>query len=142
MSATVGHCDGACCPTYPADCIARQPGRYLLAVHRLTTDRDHRASTAEVSDALGVEAPSTTEMLGKLENRGLVDHENYRGTTLTDRGETVAEELRWRQRSVRAFFVSRIDLLLEWETAYRIGYVLPRDAVERLGVLAETRPNR
>lgn len=133
-----GDCSGV---TNATDCIDPEPGRYLVALLTLTSGGDRRATTAEVSDELGVEAPSTTEMLGKLTARSLVDHRNYRGTTLTDRGETIARELHWRQRVVRSFFASELDLRLDSEKAYRIGYTLPRTAVEELASL-NARPAR
>lgn len=131
-----GGCDRDCGAASPTGCIERHPGRYLVAVLRLTADSDCRASTTEVSAIVGVESPSATEMLGKLDDRGLAEREDYHGTTLTERGETVARELLWRQRTVRAFFVSRLNLLLERGRAYRIGYLLPVAGVERLSRLA------
>ena len=60
--------------------------QYLKAIYVVQDDRDDRASTGSLADRLGVSAASANEMIGKLEERGLVEHEKYKGVTLTDEG--------------------------------------------------------
>ena len=74
-------------------------------------------------------------MFVRLDDAGLVDYEKQRGVELTERGGTVARELAWRQCAVRAFFGARLDAELDAGTAYRIGYTLPEQGIERLSEL-------
>ncbi|WP_435146361.1 metal-dependent transcriptional regulator [Halobaculum sp. P14] len=136
MAAAQSPFEGFCAATHPDHCVDRHPGRYLVAVYRLGVGADHSVTTGDVSDALGVQPASVTEMLNRLDSEGLVAYEKYRGARLTGRGETVARELAWRQWSVRVFFAERLDLTLDDRTAYRIGYTLPKQGLDRLTDLA------
>lgn len=71
-------------------------------------------------------------MVKHLDAAGLVDYEKYRGVEVTARGRAVARELTRRQRIVRAFFASNLDVTLDVETGYRIGYCLPRAGIRAL----------
>lgn len=52
--------------------------------------RDGHVRTSMLAERLGVSAPSVSEMIRTLVDRGLVAHEPYRGVTLTPEGERVA----------------------------------------------------
>lgn len=60
--------------------------QYLKAIYVVQEEEDGRASTGALADLLGVSPASANEMIGKLEERDLVDHEKYKGVTLTDEG--------------------------------------------------------
>lgn len=125
-----------------AERIDREPGRYLTAMYWLGTERDQqRITTGGLSDHLNVSPASVTEMIGKLARVGLVDYEEYRGSELTEHGETIARDLAWRQCIVRTFFASKLEYELDADTSYRIGYSLPASAVEGLREFVEHPPN-
>jgi len=52
--------------------------------------RDGHVRTSMLAERLGVSAPTVSEMIRTLVDRGLVAHEPYRGVTLTPEGERVA----------------------------------------------------
>jgi Mn-dependent DtxR family transcriptional regulator len=112
--------------------VDRTAARYLLAISALSTDDETRVSTGDLRERLDVTPASVTEMVSKLDDRGLVDHENYRGVRLTDRGTAAAARVGWRVCVVTSFFDSVLDTTLDDRTAFDIGYVLPRDGVRRL----------
>jgi DtxR family transcriptional regulator, Mn-dependent transcriptional regulator len=87
---------------------------YLKEIYKLEA-AGRRATTSALAERLEVSAPSVTSMLKKLASLGLVEHERYRGATLTARGERVALE------------VIRHHRLLEQYLAKTLG--LPIDAV-------------
>ena len=96
-----------------------------------------------ISDRLSVTPASATEMVDRLAADGLVVREPRGDVWLTDRGATVAAELAWRRDLVRRFLdeisgddVASRDATTDPEVAYRIGYHLPSDAVDRLEGLA------
>ena len=62
--------------------------QYLKAIY-VVQERSNggRASTGELADILGVSPASVNEMIGKLQDQGLVEHEKYKGVTLTGDGE-------------------------------------------------------
>lgn len=126
-----------CSCTSPTQCIDRDPGRYLVAIHRLFDERDGRVPTGAVSEHLGVSPSSATEMVKKLADIGLTDHEPYRGVTLTADGHRIACELDRRQHVVRTFFTSALATSLDKETEYQFGYLLPESGIERLRELVE-----
>ncbi|WP_281195422.1 metal-dependent transcriptional regulator [Halorubrum sp. F4] len=125
-----------CGCTRPTGCVHRNEGLYLVAIGRIGADHDDRVRTGEVSEVLDVAPASVTEMFERLAAAGLLRYEKRDGVTLTDRGREIALELETRQCAVRAFFRRRTGLDMSLETGYRIGYVLPDEAIERLRVLA------
>lgn len=78
-------------------------------------------------------------MLGRLDDDSFVEYEKYRGAELTERGDTIARELAWRQCTVRVFFATQFGFEIDAHTAYQIGYILPTDGIERLRELVDHR---
>ncbi|AGN02234.1 iron dependent repressor [Salinarchaeum sp. Harcht-Bsk1] len=66
--------------------------QYLKAIYLAQRLEDGPAATGTLADMLDVSPASVNEMIGKLESRGLVDHEKYAGATLTDDGIVRAED--------------------------------------------------
>lgn len=112
--------------------IGRTEGRYLLAVHQLSDPTTDRITTGELRELLGVSAASVSEMIFRLDERGLVDHEKYHGVTLTSRGSSVTEELAWRLCIVKNFFSLVLETELDDEILYEISVVLPESGVFNL----------
>ncbi len=64
---------------------------YLKAIYRLGKEKP--VSTNALAGELGVSAPSATEMVKRLAERGLVRREPYKGATLTEAGAKIALEV-------------------------------------------------
>ena len=60
--------------------------QYLKAIYLLQHESDGPVATGAVANHLGVSPASANEMIGKLEERALLDHEKYQGVELTDEG--------------------------------------------------------
>ncbi|SEH14912.1 iron (metal) dependent repressor, DtxR family [Natronorubrum sediminis] len=82
---------------------------YLKAIYQLQRETDDRIKTSAIAEELDVTSPTVTSMLDKLEERGLVDREKYRGVTLTDEGETVALEVVRHHRLLEAYLTEHLD---------------------------------
>ncbi|APX96342.1 metal-dependent transcriptional regulator [Natronorubrum daqingense] len=82
---------------------------YLKAIYQLQRETDDRIKTSAIAEELDVTSPTVTSMLDKLEDRGLVDREKYRGVTLTDEGETVALEVVRHHRLLEAYLTEHLD---------------------------------
>ncbi|MGM0592469.1 MAG: metal-dependent transcriptional regulator, partial [Halobacteriota archaeon] len=59
---------------------------YLKAIYVLQTESGPPVSTSDIAEYLGKTAPTVTSMVGKLEERGLVEREKYKGVGLTREG--------------------------------------------------------
>ncbi|MDN7011748.1 metal-dependent transcriptional regulator [Methanoculleus sp. FWC-SCC3] len=80
----------------------------------LLEKQEGRAQTGRIAEAINVKPPSVTEMLRKLEQKGLIVYESYAGATLTPVGEEMARDLLGRHRT----FANLLELLgVEGETA-------------------------
>ena len=66
--------------------------QYLKTIYVVQQQEDGPASTGSIADALDVSPASANEMIGKLESRGLAEHEKYKGVRLTDDGIFEARE--------------------------------------------------
>lgn len=118
--------------------VERRPARYLYATSVLADASTDRVSPGELRADLDVSPASVTEMLSKLDDRGLVDYEKYRGVTLTDQGASLAADVGWRYCVVSTFFETVLDAPIDAETAFDVGFVLPKRGVFRLRELVDS----
>ncbi len=82
---------------------------YLKAIYQLQLNEPGRVSTSAIAEAVDVEPPTVTSMVGKLEKRGLVDREKYAGVELTEDGERVALEVIRHHRLLELFLTEELD---------------------------------
>jgi len=82
---------------------------YLKVIYHLQGERDGRIRTSEIAEYLDVTSPTVTSMIDKLEERGLVDREKYKGVELTPEGETVALEVVRHHRLLEAYLTEQLD---------------------------------
>jgi len=82
---------------------------YIKSIYALERDEGGRVSTSALADYLDVTAPTVSSMVKKLEERGLVDREEYKGVTLTEGGEIVALEILRHHRLLEAFLTEQLD---------------------------------
>lgn len=75
---------------------------YLEALSRLA-EKGEKLSTKNIADRLGVSQASVSEMLGKLESEGYIDHRPYRGISLTQRGRRLGGRVLGRHRLIERF---------------------------------------
>lgn len=118
--------------------VGRGTARYLFGIAVLSESGTERITTGELQEYLNVAPASVTEMVSKLDDRGLVDYEKYHGVTLTDHGKALAKQAGWRFCVVSTFFESVLETTLDDETAFDIGFVLPKDGLFRLRALVDS----
>jgi Mn-dependent DtxR family transcriptional regulator len=88
---------------------------YLEQILHLIEEKGY-ARAVDISSNLGISQASVTNMLRKLDAEGLVNHEKYRGTVLTDNGNRIARAIVERHETLTRF----LRLFgLEEETIYR-----------------------
>ena len=86
---------------------------YLATIYRLATERFHDDAsadaplpTAALSEKLFLAPPAIGRMVGRLQKRGLLRHQPYRGLRLTEEGERAALRVLRRRRIAQAFLVA------------------------------------
>jgi len=75
---------------------------YLEQILHLIEEKGY-ARPIDVSQKLGISQASVTNMLKKLDAEGLVKHEKYRGTTLTEKGMDIAKAIIDRHNTLTRF---------------------------------------
>jgi DtxR family Mn-dependent transcriptional regulator len=82
---------------------------YLKSIYTLQAETGPPVSTSAIAELLGKTPPTVTSMVGKLEERGLVSREKYKGVELTREGETVALEVIRHHRLLEAYLAEHLD---------------------------------
>jgi DtxR family Mn-dependent transcriptional regulator len=107
---------------------------YIKAIYAIGSDGEERVSTSALADYLDVTAPTVSSMGKKLEERGLVDREEYKGVTLTQEGELVALEILRHHRLLEAFLTEQLDY--DWadvhEEADRLEHHVSEELTDRI----------
>ena len=75
---------------------------YLEQILHLIKDKGY-ARAVDISKNLGISQASVTNMLQRLDAEGLVKHEKYRGTVLTDEGQRIALAIIERHETLTRF---------------------------------------
>ena len=75
---------------------------YLEQILHLIEEKGY-ARAVDVSKNLGISQASVTNMFRKLDAEGLVKHEKYRGTVLTDEGHRIARAIIERHETLTRF---------------------------------------
>ena len=88
---------------------------YLEQILHLIEEKGY-ARAVDISTNRGISQASVTSMLQKLDSEGLVNHEKYRGTVLTENGGRIARAIVERHETLTRFL--RLFGLDE-ETIYR-----------------------
>lgn len=111
--------------------------QYLKAIYLIQEVEDGPASTGDVAEALEVSPASANEMIGKLEARGLADHEKYTGVDLTDDGIVRAREVLESYCIIERFLANVLDVEEFREEAGSLQAVIDDTVAERLDRLVD-----
>jgi len=107
---------------------------YAKAIYALEMESGTGVSTSALAERLGVTSPSVSAMLHKLEQRGLIECEPYRGSRLTEQGRRVALEVLRHHRLLETF-LSR-ELGVPWDRVHDeaevLEHVISEDLEQRI----------
>ena len=83
---------------------------YLKAIYQLNQEEPEVGSVTgqRIAERLGVASPSVTNMIKRLSDLGLVQHERYRGVELSDAGERIALEVVRHHRLLERYLVEAL----------------------------------
>ena len=106
---------------------------YLERMYRLIEQKGF-ARVVDIADALDIRPSSVTHMLQRLDDKGYVSYEKYRGVTLTDTGRQIGRDMVERHRDLtrllRILGVSDEDII--FEDVEGIEHHLSKQSMERI----------
>ncbi|MFB6184625.1 MAG: metal-dependent transcriptional regulator [Haloarculaceae archaeon] len=107
---------------------------YLKAVYELQRQGEGPVSTSKLAELLDVTPPTATSMMEKLEDRGLVEREKYKGVTLSPEGETVALEVLRHHRLIETYLTEQLgyDWAAVHEEADRLEHHISEEFERRV----------
>ena len=113
--------------------------QYVKAIYLLQEMDNEPAATGALADMLGVSPASANEMIGKLENRGLAEHEKYKGVTLTDEGIVQARDALQTYCIIERFLSNVLDVEEFRAEARELESVIDDTVAERLDTIIDRR---
>jgi len=114
--------------------------QYLKAIYLTQQQEDGPASTGDVADMLDVSPASANEMIGKLENRGLLNHEKYKGVDLTDDGIAQAREALQNYCIIERFLIEVLEVEEFRTEAKQLEGVIDETVADRLDTIIDRQP--
>ena len=114
--------------------------QYLKAIYLVQQLEDGPASTGAVADQLGVSPASANEMIGKLESRGLCNHEKYKGVDLTDEGIGRARDALQHYCIIERFLLEVLEVEEFRGEAQQLEPVIDETVAERLDTIIDRAP--
>jgi DtxR family transcriptional regulator, Mn-dependent transcriptional regulator len=106
---------------------------YAKAIYALAHRHDGPVGTTELAERLGVTPATATAMLKRLDERGLVRHQRYKGVTLTEEGERLALEVIRHHRLLESYLSDVLGM--PWDRVHAEAEVLEHYISEELEAL-------
>ncbi len=109
---------------------------YLEMVSFLADEGEVRIT--DIALRLGVSKPSVFTALKILEEQGLLEHERYKGVSLTAKGKIRAKEIRKRHNFLTSFLhdVLGVSAVTAEQDACKLEHVLSEETIEKMKILA------
>lgn len=92
---------------------------YIKAIFTIAERTGKGASTTAIAAQLSTKASSVTDMVKRLNEKGLVDHRPYHGVTLTDQGARIATQIIRKHRLWETFLVNHLHY--KWDEVHELA---------------------
>lgn len=92
---------------------------YLKSIYKLSENTSGAISTNAIAEEMVTKAPSVTDMLKKLAQKDLIEHEKYQGVFLTKVGKKTALEIVRKHRLWEVFLVEKLNF--KWDEVHEIA---------------------
>ncbi|USZ68874.1 metal-dependent transcriptional regulator [Halorussus salilacus] len=115
--------------------------QYLKAIYLVQKMENGPASTGALAERLDVSPASVNEMIGKLQERGLADHEKYKGVSLTDEGIEQAREALQTYCIIERFLKNVLEVEEFPAEAKALESVIDETVAERLDTIIDREPH-
>ncbi len=91
---------------------------YLKAIYHLA-DRDKEVSTNAIAETLRTRPASVSDMLKKLDRKGVINYEKYKGVNLSTEGKKLALQVIRKHRLWEVFLVEKLHF--NWDEVHEIA---------------------
>lgn len=113
---------------------------YLKAIFSLTElSAENDASTSAIAEYLDTKSSSVTDMLQKLDRKGLVTYKKYKGASLTKKGRDISVAIVRKHRLWEVFLVEKLGF--KWDQIHEIAeqmeHIHSHELTERLDKFLE-----
>jgi len=81
---------------------------YLKTIYEHQRETEGPVSTSTIAESMDVTPPTATSMMEKLEDRGFVEREKYKGVRLSEEGETIAIEVIRHHRLLETYLTEKL----------------------------------
>ena len=81
---------------------------YLKTIYEHQRETEGPVSTSAIAESMDVTPPTATSMMEKLEDRGFVEREKYKGVRLSEEGETIAIEVIRHHRLLETYLTEKL----------------------------------
>ena len=115
--------------------------QYVEAIYLEQQIENGPVSTGTLADRLDISPASANDMIGKLETRGLVDHEKYTGVTLTNEGIARAREALQTYCIIERFLANVLAVESFRTEADELEPVIDELVAERLDTIIDRHPD-
>lgn len=92
---------------------------YIKAIFTIAERTGKGASTTAIAAQLSTKASSVTDMVKRLNEKGLVDHRPYHGVTLTEQGARIATQIIRKHRLWETFLVNHLHY--KWDEVHELA---------------------
>ena len=92
---------------------------YLKAIYKLQEANGEVVATSALAQAMGVHAPSVTDMLKRMARKKLVTYQKSKGFRLTDKGRQVAVGIIRNHRLWEVFLVDKLGF--RWDEVHDLA---------------------
>lgn len=103
---------------------------YLKAIYNLQLDYPDGVNTNAIADHLSTKAASATDMIKKLDEKGLVNYKPYQGVLLNEKGEKLALGVVRKHRLWETFLADKLNF--GWEEIHEVAEQLEHIHSEKL----------
>ena len=110
--------------------LSKAVENYLKAIFSLSENRNDIVSTNSIAKKLNTKASSVTDMLRKLTLNKLVNHEKYKGVSLTTKGKKLATNIVRKHRLWETFLVEKLHF--NWDEVHDVAEQLEHIKSEKL----------
>ncbi|OHX65529.1 metal-dependent transcriptional regulator [Flammeovirga pacifica] len=113
--------------------LSHSEENYLKTIYHLST-KESPVSTNAIADALNTKPASVTDMIKKLNTKGFINYQKYKGTTLTAEGNKEALLIIRKHRLWEVFLLEKLNF--NWdevhEVAEQLEHIKSKLMIERL----------
>jgi len=119
----------------PTASLSRSIEDYLKAIYQIES-AGTPAQTSAIAETLRLAPPSVSGMLRRLAESRLIEHEPYKGVTLTLAGRRTALKILRRHRILESYLMSKLGY--DWDTVHdeaeRLEHAASDQLVERMAM--------